>query len=207
MGDRGGAVSGEASGGRRRWRYLATAAGCLLGPAGLAEDALHLGLQAGLQVPAAPDLKRTAGSGASPNLGAMLAWGSRDDFALRLRVDATRFREARQEVDNPGLRQVITTRVRSESVGLEQLDYEGRWSFGAGLYAVRWTVESANRLESAGDVFEPRSTTRWTRLGLGLMVGRQWSKHGDVELRFMSSHYGQENQPTNVVSLNLVWTF
>ncbi|WLT31443.1 hypothetical protein [Geothrix sp. PMB-07] len=197
----------RASRGRRSWRIILALAGCLLGPMVAAEDALHFSLQAGLQVPTAPDLKRTAGTGPSPNLGAMVAWGSREDFALRLRVDMTRFREARQEVDSPGLKQAITTKVRSESVGLEQLDYEGPWSFGAGLYAVRWTVDSANRLESAGDVFEPRSTTRWTRLGLGLMVGRQWSKHTDVELRFMSSHYGQENQPTNVVSVNLVWTF
>lgn len=183
-------------------------AGGLLATLSLAaEEALHFSLQVGLLVPAAPDLKLTTGSGPSPNLGAMVAWGSREDFALRLRVDLTRFREGRQEADTPGVHQVITTQVRNESIGLEQLDYEGPWSFGAGLYAVRWSVDSANRLESAGDVFEPRSTTCWTRLGLGLMVGRQWSKHADVEFRFMSSHYGQENQPTNVVSLNLIWTF
>lgn len=208
MGDRGKAVSVKTSRRRGALRALLGLGMSLLPSLGLrAEDALHVSLQAGLQIPTAPDLKRTAGSGPSPNLGAMLAWGSREDFALRLRLDATRFREARQEVDSPGLRQTITTKVRYESLGLEQLNYEGPWSFGAGLYAVRWSVDSANRLESAGEAFEPRSTARWTRLGLGAMVGRQWAKHVDVELRFMASHYGQENQPATAVSLNFVWTF
>jgi hypothetical protein len=172
-----------------------------------AHDSMHFGMQVGLQVPASPDLRLTGGSGLSPTLGAIVDWGTREDFALRLRLDLARFREGQQVVDAPGLHQVITTKVRNESLGVEQLFYFDRWSMGLGAYGIRWSVDSTNRLEAATGAFEQSGSSSWTRLGLGLMAGYRWTKHAEVELRFVSSHYGQENQPTSVVSLNLVWTF
>ncbi|HJV49322.1 MAG TPA: hypothetical protein VJ549_08620 [Geothrix sp.] len=178
-----------------------------------AEESPRFGLQVGGQVAASSDLRLTTGSGLAPTFGLRVEWGSREEWGsrlsqtLRLRADVSRFREGRQEADAPGLHQVISTKVRNESLGLEQLFYENRWSAGWGVYGIHWTVDSVNQLETPSGSFAPAVSSHWTRLGLGLLVGRQWTRHAEVELRFVSSHYGQENQPAGVVSLNLVWTF
>jgi hypothetical protein len=178
-----------------------------------ADDSMRWGLQGGLLVPASADLRLTSRSGLNATLGARVewraseGWGSREHETLRLRLDLERFREAQQVTDSPGLHQVITTKVHNESLGVEQLFYVDRWSMGLGAYGIRWHVDSTNRLETTTGTFAPSSSSSWTRLGLGLMTGYRWAEHAEVELRFVSSHYGQENQPASVVSLNLVWTF
>jgi hypothetical protein len=134
-------------------------------------------------------------------------WGSREQQTLRLRLDVERYQEGKQVSEAAGLHQELTTKVRNGSLGLEQLFYVDGWSYGAGLYAIRWTVDSTNLLTTSGGSFAPSGRSQWTRLGLGAMTGYKWTEHVEVELRFVGSHYGQENQPTGVVSLNLVWTF
>ncbi|GLH74420.1 hypothetical protein GETHLI_29220 [Geothrix limicola] len=199
---------------RGRWARLALSAVLCLASAGLlAEDSPRFGFQVGGLVPASPDLRLTTGGGLAPAFGLRVEWGSREEWGsrlsqtLRLRVDAARFREGRQVSDVSGLHQVLTTKVRYESLGLEQLFYENRWSLGWGVHGLHWTVDSQNQLETPSGTFAPAGSSHWTRLGLSLVAGRQWTKHAEVELRFLSSHYGQENQPTSVVSLNFVWTF
>jgi len=206
MSDLLGAGLGESS--VRRCASWTVLLGLLLGQASLqAQDALFWGVQAGLVVPAAPDLKLTAGSGLAPTLGGRVEWGSREDLMLRLRLDVTRFRGGNQVADSQGFHQEISTKVRNESLALEQLFYQDRWSLGVGLCAVHWTVDSTNRLVTATDTFAPTGSSSTTRVGLSLVGGYRWTRHADLELRFVSSHYGQENQPAGMVSLNFVWTF
>lgn len=187
--------------------------GLLLGQMPLcATDSIRWGLQAGWLAPASSDLRLTTGSGLNASLGARVEWnsqewGSREQQTVRFRFDIDRYKEGKQVSDAAGLHQEIRTTVKNASFGVEQLFYVDRWSYGAGLYAIRWTVDSTNLLVTPGGSFEPSGPSSWTRFGLSMSVGHRWTEHVEVELRMVGSHYGQENQPTGVVSLDFVWTF
>ena len=172
-----------------------------------AEESFRWGLQGGVLMPASPDLKLTTSSGLNASLGARLEWGSYADQTLRLRLDREQFREGHQGSEAPALHQEVSTRVHDESLGLEQLFHQERWSLGLGLYGIHWTVDSTNRLSTPAGTFSPSGSSRWTRAGVGLLVGRRWNANLGAEFRFVASRYGQENQPTRVASLNLIWTF
>jgi len=192
-------------------RSAMTRAALLLGllqPALLgAGESFRWGLQGGLLMPASPDLKLTTSSGLNASLGARLEWGSYADQTLRLRLDREQFGAGRQIKDSPTVHQEIDTRVHDESLGLEQLFHQERWFLGLGLYGIRWTVDSTNKLSTPTGTFSPSGSSRWTRAGVGLLVGRHWNANLGAEFRFVASRYGQENQPTRVASLNLIWTF
>jgi hypothetical protein len=177
-----------------------------------ATDSIRWGAQGGLLVPASSDLRLTTGSGLNASLGARVEWhsqewGSREQQTVRFRIDMERYKEGKQVSDAAGLHQDITTKVRNASLGVEQLFYVDDWSYGAGLYAIRWTVDSTNLLATSGGSFTPSGSSNWTRFGLSVALGHRWTEHVEVELRMVGSHYGQENQPIGVVSLNFVWTF
>ncbi len=180
----------------------------LLQPASLgAGESLRWGLQGGLLMPASPDLQLTTGSGPSLGFGARLEWGSYTDQSLRLRLDREQFRAGRQIKDSLAVHQEMDTKVHDESLGLEQLFHQERWFVGLGLYGIRWTVDATNRLTTLAGTFSPSGSSRWTRAGVGLLVGRRWNANLGAEVRFVASRYGQENQPTRVASLNLVWSY
>ncbi len=172
-----------------------------------AGESLRWGLQGGLLMPASPDLKLTTGSGLNASFGARVEWGSYADQTLRLRLDREQFGAGHQIKDSLAVHQEIDTKVHDESLGLEQLFHQERWFLGLGLYGIRWTVASTNRLVTAAGSFTPSGSSRWTRAGVGLLVGRRWNANLGAEVRFVASRYGQENQPTRVASLNLVWSY
>ncbi len=176
-----------------------------------AEEPLRYGLQLGLAVPSSNDLRVTTGAGLNPTLGAHGEWRFNQKHALRVRIDLQGFNRGEQVSDSPGVHQEIGTKVRNKSLGgeyLQQLPFDGqRWSLGAGLHLVRWTVASTSRIEQPGGAFAFSSTSSWTRQGQSLFGSYRWDKRTELELRLMSSHYGYQNQPARTLSLNLLWHF
>ncbi len=130
---------------------------------------------------------------------------------VRGRAELGFFGKGTQVSDTPGLHQDMTTTVKNASLGAEYVFrpewQRGRWSVGAGLYLIRWTVDSTNRLVTPVGAFTPSGSTTWTRQGLGVLAGYRWTERVELEFRIVSSHYGQENQPTRVASLNLLLHF
>jgi len=186
---------------------LAVAGGPELG----ATEPLRWGAQVGLVQPGSGDLKVTAGSGPHILLGFHGEWTWDGQQALRTRLDVTFFSRGHQQGELPGLHQELWTRVTADSLGVEYLvrprALGGRWALGAGLYAIRWTVESRQLLQTSGGTFAPSGSSHWTRQGLGLLAGYRWTPQAETELRFVSSHLGYQNQPARSTSLSLIWHF
>lgn len=172
-----------------------------------ADTPLQYGLQVGLALPASSDLKATVGSGPNVSLGAHLAWARTEDQTLRARLDMQGFAQGNQAGDSAGLHQEMTTKVRNASLGLEYLVRQNRWSLGAGLYLIRWTVDSSNTLTAPDGQFAPSGSSTWIREGLGLISTYRLTKQADIELHLIASHFGQENLPTRMASFNLLWHF
>ena len=53
----------------------------------------------------------------------------------------------------------------------------------------------------------PSGRSRWTRAGLGLLTGYRLTDRAEVEFRYVASHFGQENLPARLASLNLLLRF
>ena len=176
-----------------------------------ADEPVRWGLQVGMGLADSNDLKVTTGPGLNPSLGVVGEWQFLKDQALRLRVEFGFFNEGTQVSEAPGLHQEMTTTVKNASLGAEYVLRPawqgGRWSVGGGLYLIRWTVDSTNRLVTPAGSFTPSGSTTWTRQGLGVLAVYQLTERAELEFRIVSSHYGQENQPTRVASLNLLLHF
>ena len=185
--------------------FLSLTDGCLLE----ADQPFRWGAQAGLNAPLPSDLRLTAGSGLNPALGLNVDWMLPGGQTLRSRLDLGFFSRATQAYAVPGLQQTLTTQVRNEALGEEYLyrPGSGPWSFGAGLYLIRWRVASTDSLVTPQGVFTASSTSSWTRQGLGLITDYRLDRHSDLELSVLSSHYGYENQPARVAALNFLWHF
>jgi hypothetical protein len=202
------AAIGDSQGAPAPLSPVATPAGSRELPA---KGSLRWGLQVGSMIPVSHDLKLTTGSGLNLGLGAHADWLFRQDQILRARIDFECFGEGRQLSDMPGLHQEMRTTVKNESLGMEYIYHPpwqgGRWSAGAGICLIRWTVDSSNRLETSDGLFTPSGTSTWTREGLSLHAGYRLNPQAEIELRMVNSHYGYENQPTSVIALNLLWHF
>jgi len=193
---------------------LALALGGVLAASGWAAaqaPAFDWGVQTGLQAPLQGDLRFTTGSGLNPELGLHADWNASPDWSLRTRLDLAWFSSGDQQSTALPIQQAIHTRVRNGALGEEWLyrpaRLGGAWEFGAGLYLVRWTVASTDRLQTADGSFVASGSSTWTRAGQGALAGYRWNRHLETELRFLFSHYGYENQPTRVASMNVLWHF
>lgn len=176
-----------------------------------AADAPRWGAQVGLAFPLQSDLQVTSGSGLNPTVGAHLDWAVGKCAALRTRGDLGWFSSANRTGTDPAFQQSIHTHVRNAALGEEILfrpNVLGQaWVVGAGVYLIRWTVDSTNQLDTASGSFTPSGSSSWNREGLALLAGYEWNRHTETELRFISSHYGYQNLPARMATLNLVWTF
>lgn len=183
----------------------------LLGLPLWAVDPLNLGLQVGLAIPLTSDLKVTTSPGPAPSLGFYAEYPLSEAQALRARLDWTFFPQGTQVSDSPGLRQQLDTSVKSESLAVDYLVHPSwlnrRWSLGGSVSLIRWTVDSSNRLETPVGVFVPSGSSDWTRAGWGLLTNYRWADQAEVEFRFVASHFGQQNLPARVASLNLLLHF
>ena len=172
---------------------------------------MTIGLQGGVALPAGDDLKLTTGSGPHLNLGVHLDMELSGFHGLRPRLDLLSFAQGHQEVSMP-LAQHLDTRVQGLSAGCEYLYYfegrEGRWAGGAGLYLIRWSVDSHNLVTvPGGDSVQASGTSRWTREGLGLVGTWRVTPRLEAEVRWLASHYGYENLPARLGTLGLLWRF
>jgi len=169
------------------------------------------GVGAGLLAPLPGDLRVTTGAGLDFDLGLHADWQVRPGQAVRAVLDAGWYSGADRQHADPSLAQSLSTRVSNEALGAEYLwrpaRLGGDWELGAGLYLIRWRVASVNQLATAGGTFTPSGTSTWTREGLGVLAGRWWNPHLETVAKVQLSHYGYENQPTRVASLNVLWQF
>lgn len=173
--------------------------------------ALGFGVQAGLAVPAGDDLRITTGSSLSPAIGIHAIWNLNEFHGLRSRLDLWSLSRGHQEVSTPQI-QRMDTKVQGLALGGEYLfrpgGHRGRWAAGAGLYLIRWSVESTNELATpTGGTARATGTSHWTREGLGLVASCRLTPRLDVEARWISSHYGYENLPANLGTVGLLWRF
>ena len=185
--------------------------------AGISLGALELpkglttGLQAGVAVPSGEDLRLTTGSGPHLDLGVHLDWELNGSHGLRPRLDLLSFTQGHQDVSTP-LAQHLDTKVQGLSAGCEYLyrvdGREGRWAGGAGLYLIRWSVDSHNQVTALGGASARASgTSRWTREGIGLVGTCRITPRLEAEARWIASHYGYENLPARLGTLGLLWRF
>jgi len=190
----------------------ATLIGLLTGNGLLAQGVptrLGFGVQGGLALPSGDDLQVTAGTGL--DLGLHVSWAINDFNEIRPRLDLMTFAHGHQDMATP-LQQHLDTKVQGLSLGCEYL-YRfqcsaGRWGAGAGIYFIRWSVDSINRVTVAGaGVAQVTGTSHWTREGLGLVGTYRITPHLEGEARWISSHYGYENLPARLGTLGLLWRF
>ena len=169
------------------------------------------GLQLGSASPVSSDLRVTTSPGFAPSLGAFCTGAVGPDQAVRVRYEWTLLAEGTQVHDGPGLHQEIATTIHAQSLSLDYVARPGalgsRWSLGGSLSLIRWDVASSNRLTTPGGVFAPSGSSRWTRAGLGLLTGYRLTDRAEVEFRYVASHFGQENLPARLASLNLLLRF
>lgn len=169
------------------------------------------GLQAALVIPVGDDLRITTGSGPGFALGVHARWDFNEFHGLRPRLDLYTFSRGQQEVVVPQV-QRIETKVQGIALGVEYLyrpkGNQGSWAVGGGLYAIRWSVESSNRLDvPVGGTAGAAGTSRWTRAGLGLVSAYRFTPRLEAEVRWISSRYGYENLPANMATAGLLWRF
>ncbi len=187
-------------------------AGTDLGAAERPKD-LSLGVQAGLVLPVAQDLRSTTGSSPILGLGIHATWIINGEDELRPRVDLWSFGRRRQDVETP-LAQRIETKVQGLAVGVDYLFSDGRygrygrWAGGPGVYLIRWSVASSNQVVIPGaGTAQASGTSRWTRAGFGVVGTYRFTPWLEVEARWISSHYGYENLSADLGTLGLLWHF
>jgi len=170
-----------------------------------------LGVQAGLGIPLQGDLRVTTGSGWAPSVGLHMDWLPCQSATVRTRVDLGSYPSADRTRSYATYQQSIHTRVKDEALGGEILCHPEplgeAWSIGAGIYLIRWTVDSTNTLTTATGSFAPSGSSKWTREGLGILASHNWNHHLETELRMIASHYGYQNLPVRFTELNLLWHF
>jgi len=173
-----------------------------------ASDAPRFGVQAGLAVPSGRDLSVTTGSGTGLDLGLHATWELADRHVIRPRVDLWVFTQGHQVVQAPKA-QRIDTKVQGLALGGDYLFRPtNKWAVGAGLYLIRWSVESSNQLSFPGAVkAQATGTSHWNRLGLGLMGTYRLAPRLEAEARCISSQYGYENLPARLCTAGLLWRF
>jgi hypothetical protein len=174
-------------------------------------ESVTWGLQIGSAFPISRDLRVTTSPGFAPSLGVFCTGVLGPEQALRVRYEWTLLAQGTQVSDGPGLHQEIATTVHAQSLSLDYLVRPGamgsRWSLGGSLSLIRWDVDSSNRLTTPGGVFAPSGRASWTRAGLGLLAGYRLTDRAEVEFRYVASHFGQENLPARLASLNLLLRF
>lgn len=177
----------------------------------MATDGLRPGVQVALAVPLEGDLRTTTGTGLAPSVGLHLDWKTCSKVILRGRVDLGAFPSADRDGTYLPFQQSIHTRVKDQSLGGEVLfspsQFGEDWSLGAGLYAIKWTVDTTNHLVTPTGSFVPSGSSSWTREGLGLLANHRWADHLEGGVRVVVSHYGYQNLPARFAELNLLWTF
>jgi len=176
-----------------------------------APKALQLGIQAGFAIPAGDDLRITTGSALNPALGIHLTWEVGESYVLRPRLDLWRFTRGYQQALTPQP-QEIRTKVSAWALGGDYLfrpgGYRGRWTVGAGLYLIRWSVESTNQLSfGEAGVARAAGTSRWTRVGFGPVATYRLSAHVEAEARFVFSRYGYEDLVANLGTVGFLYRF
>jgi len=169
------------------------------------------GIQAGLAVPAGEDLRITTGPGLNSAFGLHATWDINEFNGLRPRLDVWTFSRGDQDVLIPQP-QHLETWVQGTALGADYLyrhgGREGRWAAGAGLYLIRWSVKSTNRLSSpTADTALASGRSHWIREGLGFVVSYRVTPRLDAELHWISSHYGYENLPARMGTVGLLWHF
>lgn len=169
------------------------------------------GLQAGAAVPTGDDLRVTTGSAANLCAGIHATWHIDEFHSLRPRLELWAFGRGEQEVALPQA-QRIETRVQGIALGTEYLFHPAtrreRWSVGAGLYLIRWSVKSTNELSfpDSGTV-RASGTSSWLRPGAGLVGCFRLTSHLQVEARWLSSRYGYEDLPARLGTVSLLLNF
>lgn len=194
-------------------RLLAAALIGLLAGNGLAAEGMPIrlgfGVQGGLVLPSGDDLRMTAATGM--DLGVHITWAVNDFNEIRPRLELISFAKGHQDVSAP-LVQHLDTNVQGFAMGCEYLyrinGYSGRWATGGGLYLIRWSVDSTNRVSTVGGgVTQASSSSHWTREGLGLVGTYRMTPRLEAEARWISSHYGYQNLPARFATLGLLWRF
>ena len=196
---------------RRRCLALGLALGSSLAFAADGPGPWRFGIQAGLAFPVGNDLRVTTGSGLNPSFGLNWTWDSGECHALRSRLDSWTLSPGHQTVERPQVQQ-IETRVQGLALG-EAYEFRpkgryGRWAVGGELYLIRWSVASTNELTvPLQGMAQDRGTSHWIREGLGLVVSCRLSSQLDAEAHWLSSHYGYENLPAYLSTVELLWRF
>lgn len=172
---------------------------------------LEFGVQAGATVPASSDLRNTARAGLNPSFGVHATWAIDEYHSLRPRLDFWAFSEGKQEVTAPQS-QRIETKVQGLNLGVEYVRHFGcrheRWSAGAGLYLIQWSVKSTNRIAFSGnEIAQASGSSRWVNPGAGLLGCGRISKHLQVEVRWIYSRYGYEDLPASLGTVSLLLNF
>ena len=198
----------------RKWIWFAALSALVAGTALQATDLpdkWSLGMQGGLALPSGDDLRITTGSGVNLTAGVHATWIFTETSELRPRFDFAMLSRGQQDVATP-LVQHLDTKVQGFSTGCDYLyrfdGQQGRWAAGAGLYLIRWSIDSTNRVSVPGSgVAQASGSSHWTREGLGLLGTYRVSHHLEAEARWISSHYGYENLPARFGTLGLLWRF
>ena len=184
---------------------LVLAATCL-GAAELPKG-VSWGAQAGLAVPLNPELRLTTGGGLNLDLGLHATWEWDGANLLRPRLDFLRFCQGHQGVAAPQT-QRVATKVQGLALGGEYLRRIGdRYAAGAGLYLIRWGVDSTNELDGPGGTARASGSSHWTREAVGLVATARLTPRLEGEVRYTASHYGYENLPITFGTLGLLWRF
>ena len=165
------------------------------------------------------DLKDTTSNWPCLSLGGHMDFPMGSKQALRARMDGLFFRSTHEHFKGTGAGdgwdRDLKTKVQGWSLGAEYLlrplVREPRLTIGAGLHAVRWSVDATSTLDmtvgsNTGRVVET-SKPSWTKLGVSLLVAYQIAPHLSAEARVLSSAYGWEGEHVQVGQLGLAWTF
>jgi hypothetical protein len=161
-----------------------------------------------LLCPLDENLRRSTDGHPGLGLGLEERWTLPRNLELRVRGEWGRFPEGRDRTDA----QVIHTRVERASLGVEGL-LRGkaaleRLSVGAGLYLLRWSVDSRNRfVPPVGEPVRASGRSHWLRPGCGVLC--TWRLGPDLELegRLLWSRWGYEDRATGAAGLGLTWQF
>jgi len=191
------------------------ALGLLFGPVCAQAEELQKavvgGIQVGLAIPAGVDLRITTGPGLNSAFGMHATWDVNEFHGFRPRLDVWTFSRGDQEALIPQP-QHLETWVQGIALGVDYLyrhgGHEGRWAAGAGLYLIRWSVESTNRIgtPTTGTVLVA-GNSHWIREGLGLVASYRLTSRLDAEAHWISSHYGYENLPAHLGTVGFLWHF
>ena len=171
------------------------------------------GVQASVGLVKGGDLHATAGSGLPLAIGAQADVLVRQDrFLVKPRIEAWFFSQAHQSSAGATLSQQVDTKVQAQMAGADVLyrfaGKAGKLAAGAGLYLVRWSVDSTDRMgDAAGDTLQQSGTSSWVRPGFGLIGTWTCSRHLDLEARWITSNEGYQKPQINLFLGGVAWRF